>query len=64
MRDTWIIGSGKNAQEAYKAINSENNLGLNVVGFISNAEDNKLGMMIDGIQVIQSDTTWIKNIDK
>ncbi|MCP5705582.1 UDP-phosphate galactose phosphotransferase, partial [Klebsiella pneumoniae] len=64
MRDTWIIGSGKNAQEAYKAINSENNLGLNVVGFISNAEDHKLGMMIDGIQVIQSDTTWIKNIDK
>lgn len=27
-RDTWIIGSGPNAFEAYKAINSEHNLGL------------------------------------
>lgn len=33
-RDTWIIGSGVNAHEAYKAINSETNLGLNIVGFI------------------------------
>ncbi|PLO62867.1 UDP-phosphate galactose phosphotransferase, partial [Klebsiella michiganensis] len=27
-RDTWIIGSSINAHEAYKAINSERNLGL------------------------------------
>ncbi|VFS57856.1 undecaprenyl-phosphate galactose phosphotransferase [Raoultella planticola] len=31
-RDTWIIGSGENAKEAYKAISSERNLGLEVVG--------------------------------
>ncbi|EMG2375293.1 undecaprenyl-phosphate galactose phosphotransferase WbaP [Klebsiella pneumoniae] len=30
-RDTWIIGNGVNAIEAYKAISSENNLGLLVL---------------------------------
>ncbi|MGI9825476.1 hypothetical protein, partial [Riemerella anatipestifer] len=34
-RDTWIVGNGKNAYEAYKAIRSEHNLGLVIVGFIS-----------------------------
>jgi undecaprenyl-phosphate galactose phosphotransferase len=38
-RDTWIIGSGANAQEAYKAINSERNLGLVIVGFIETTEE-------------------------
>ena len=37
-----IIGSGMNAQEAYKAINSEHNLGLNIVGFIHSNEGEKL----------------------
>ncbi|HHD2619836.1 TPA: UDP-phosphate galactose phosphotransferase, partial [Escherichia coli] len=34
-RDTWIIGSGNNAIEAYKAIISEKNLGLKIIGFIA-----------------------------
>ncbi|HBM2917652.1 TPA: undecaprenyl-phosphate galactose phosphotransferase WbaP [Klebsiella michiganensis] len=34
-RDTIIIGDGDNAIEACKAINSETNLGFNVVSFIS-----------------------------
>ncbi|MBE1187383.1 UDP-phosphate galactose phosphotransferase, partial [Escherichia coli] len=51
-RETWIIGSGANAQEAYKAINSERNLGLVIVGFIAttgefsenkNIDDNQAG---------------------
>lgn len=61
MRDTWIIGSGKNAQDAYKAINSEKNLGLKVVGFVGN-EDNDY--LIAGIPVIQASTTWLETIDK
>lgn len=61
MRDSWIIGSGKNAQDAYKAINSEKNLGLNIVGFISNEENSDL---IDGIPVIQSNIAWLETIDK
>ncbi|HCM6593030.1 TPA: undecaprenyl-phosphate galactose phosphotransferase WbaP [Klebsiella quasipneumoniae] len=35
-RDTIIIGAGDNAIEACKAINSEVNLGFNVVSFVSN----------------------------
>lgn len=61
MRDTWIIGSGKNAQDAYKAISSEKNLGLKVVGFVSNEEDDK---PIDGVPVIKANATWLKTIDK
>lgn len=58
-RDTWIIGSGPNALEAYKAISSEKNLGLNVVGFIASeggvrAEDN-----IYGIEVIENEPDWL-----
>ncbi|HFE7249669.1 TPA: UDP-phosphate galactose phosphotransferase, partial [Klebsiella pneumoniae] len=34
-RETWIIGNGPNAQEAFKAISSERNLGLEIVGFIA-----------------------------
>jgi undecaprenyl-phosphate galactose phosphotransferase len=34
-----FIGSGANAQEAYKAINSERNLGLVIVGFIETTEE-------------------------
>ncbi|PIJ43032.1 undecaprenyl-phosphate galactose phosphotransferase WbaP [Tatumella sp. OPLPL6] len=36
-RDTIIIGSGHNAQEAYKAIGSEKNLGFKTIRFIGNA---------------------------
>lgn len=61
MRDTWIIGSGKNAQDAYKAINSEKNLGLKVVGFVST---DKNANPIDGIPVIQANVAWLETIDK
>ncbi|HDT6510888.1 TPA: undecaprenyl-phosphate galactose phosphotransferase WbaP [Klebsiella aerogenes] len=64
MRDTWIIGNGKNARDAYRAINSENNLGLKVVGFISSDDELKLGASIDSIPVITTDASWLANIDR
>ncbi|WP_241596066.1 undecaprenyl-phosphate galactose phosphotransferase WbaP [Rosenbergiella epipactidis] len=39
-RDTIIIGSGHNAQEAFKAIASEKNLGFRTIRFIGSANDN------------------------
>ncbi|MBT1569881.1 UDP-phosphate galactose phosphotransferase, partial [Klebsiella pneumoniae] len=36
-RETVIIGSGTNAIEAWKAIDSEKNLGFGVISFISHA---------------------------
>lgn len=64
LRYTWIIGSGKNAMEAYKAISSERNLGLQVVGFISN--ENKPGDVdnINGIPILYPDKNWLSSIDK
>ncbi|HIG3529492.1 TPA: UDP-phosphate galactose phosphotransferase, partial [Klebsiella pneumoniae] len=50
-RDTWIIGSGKNAREAYKAISSERNLGLNIVGFIASEGGVLAGENIENIGV-------------
>lgn len=35
VRDTFIIGVGPNALEAYKAIKGEKNLGMNIIEFIS-----------------------------
>lgn len=64
MRDTWIIGSGKNAQEAYKAINSENNLGLKVVGFVNIEDGNNFDHTIDGIRVVNVDKTWLATVNK
>lgn len=64
LRETWIIGSGKNALEAYKAIHTESNLGLKVVGFICNDEKIKLGNTIDGITVLSTDLTWLQTMDK
>ena len=63
LRETWIIGSNKNAVEAYKAINSERNLGLNIIGFISNEENNKISTIND-LPVIKPNDKWLKNIDK
>ncbi|WP_434639866.1 undecaprenyl-phosphate galactose phosphotransferase WbaP [Klebsiella sp. I138] len=64
MRTTWIIGSEKNAREAYKAINSENNLGLKIVGFISAEGDTNNDATIDGIQVVQANKKWLSTIDR
>lgn len=63
LRDTWIIGNGKNAAEAYKAISSESTLGLNVVGFVSCDEKNEKS--INGLPVISiSNNQWLDSIDK
>ena len=63
-RDTWIIGNGPNALEAYKAINSERNLGLAIVGFI--ASDNSVTeyTMADNIPVKPSNLEWLLSKDK
>ena len=62
MRDTWVVGSGKNALDAYNAIQSEKNLGLNIVGFISSKQ--KSDIYIENIPVIFCDETWLSNISK
>ncbi len=63
-RDTWIIGSGENAHEAYKAISSERNLGLNIVGFIASEGGRTAGENIDGINVLPNHINWLATIDK
>jgi undecaprenyl-phosphate galactose phosphotransferase len=63
-RETWIMGSGINAHEAYKAINSERNLGLNVVGFINSSEENTLEKSINGIPILPNDLNWLLTKDK
>ncbi|WP_194505890.1 undecaprenyl-phosphate galactose phosphotransferase WbaP [Klebsiella pneumoniae] len=62
-RDTWIIGSSTNANEAYKAITSERNLGLNIVGFITCDGGVPAGGKIDGINVLPNDLSWLPAID-
>ncbi|WP_241569960.1 undecaprenyl-phosphate galactose phosphotransferase WbaP [Rosenbergiella collisarenosi] len=62
-RDTIIIGSGHNAQEAYKAISSEKNLGLKTIQFIGKQNDNVVS--IDGIPVSHEHPQEVtKKIDK
>ncbi|MGU3817251.1 undecaprenyl-phosphate galactose phosphotransferase WbaP [Klebsiella grimontii] len=63
-RDTWIIGSGVNARDAYKAISSERNLGLVIVGFIHSEGGTPPGDTIDNITVIENDLNWLTAMDK
>ncbi|HEO9813997.1 TPA: undecaprenyl-phosphate galactose phosphotransferase WbaP [Klebsiella variicola] len=63
-RDTWIIGSDSNAREAYKAISSERNLGLVIVGFVASDRGIPVGGTIEQIPVIENDVDWLLNIDK
>lgn len=63
-RDTWIIGSGINAHEAYRAINSERNLGLIIVGFIHSDGGTPAGDQIDGLPVLKNDLNWLATKDK
>ncbi|MXF46386.1 undecaprenyl-phosphate galactose phosphotransferase WbaP [Raoultella sp. Lac2] len=63
-RDTWIIGSGVNALEAYKAISSERNLGLVIVGFINSEEEFNSRESIYGIPVLENDLNWLATKDK
>ncbi|EPK9348462.1 UDP-phosphate galactose phosphotransferase, partial [Pluralibacter gergoviae] len=64
LRDTWIIGDGANAREAFNAINSEVNLGLRIVGFISNKKNSEITLSGQNLPVIKKDFTWLKSIDK
>jgi Undecaprenyl-phosphate galactose phosphotransferase WbaP len=63
-RDTWIIGSGTNAHEAYKAISSERNLGLIIVGFIHSEGGTPSCEKIDGLPVLKNDLIWLDTKDK
>ncbi|WJV40589.1 undecaprenyl-phosphate galactose phosphotransferase WbaP [Raoultella terrigena] len=64
LRETWIIGDGKNAQDAFRAIQSEHNLGLKVEGFVSadNAKDNPTS--INGVPVLKVSPSWLNMMDK
>ena len=63
-RDTWIIGSGNNAIEAYKAIISEKNLGLKIIGFIASEGGVRAGETINGIKDKSNDIDWLRGEDK
>lgn len=63
-RDTWVIGCGANAQEAYLAINSERNLGLNIVGFVASDGLLTSGKKIIGLPVIAESPKWLEGINK
>lgn len=62
-RETWIIGNGKNARDAYLAINSEHNLGLNVVGFIV-VDKVSEPIAIDNKPMIIADEKWLNSVSK
>lgn len=63
MRDTWIVGNGKNASDAYNAINSESNLGLKVVGFIQ-VDESGTESILHSLPVIKADNRWLVGMDK
>ncbi|MBK0033749.1 undecaprenyl-phosphate galactose phosphotransferase WbaP [Erwinia sp. S43] len=64
-RDAIIIGSGKNAVEAYKAITGEKNLGFHVVGFINTQSSLAKNETLEGVRLINEDTNWLSaGIDK
>lgn len=62
-RETWIIGNGKNAVDACKAINSELNLGLNIVGFVSTNNKSKI-VTLGNMKVVKGDSKWLESINK
>lgn len=64
LRDTWIIGNGKNAIEAFKAINSEKNLGLNIVGFIADSPSDSFEIAKLNIPIIYAKKEWLNGIGK
>ncbi|WP_289367297.1 undecaprenyl-phosphate galactose phosphotransferase WbaP [Pantoea stewartii] len=62
-KETIIIGSGRNATEAYAALQSEEILGYNVQAFIS-VEDAPLQQSVNGVPVISAnDINW-QTIDR
>jgi undecaprenyl-phosphate galactose phosphotransferase len=51
-------------RKAYKAINSERNLGLVIVGFIETTEGFSENKYIDGVPVLANDPDWLSSMDK
>lgn len=62
-RETWIIGNGKNAVDACKAINSELNLGLNIIGFVS-TNNKSDAITLENMKVVKGDSKWLESINK
>lgn len=62
-RDTIIIGTGKNALEAYIAINGERNLGCNIIRFIGEVNGDKKENKILGIPVDYIGLDYLKQQD-
>lgn len=54
----------ENAREAYKAINSEANMGLKVIGFVSTEPSDELTTSIDNVPVIKVDADWLSTISQ
>lgn len=64
-RPTYIIGNGKNALDAYKAISEESNMGLRVIGFIAEKKSAPSTTTLAGLPVLHVDTEWLESgIDK
>ncbi|WP_294912392.1 undecaprenyl-phosphate galactose phosphotransferase WbaP [Tatumella sp. UBA2305] len=64
-RDAIIIGSGKNAIDAYQAITSEKNLGFRVTGFINTEQQLDETTELMGGPLLHCDTSWLGNgVDK
>lgn len=64
LRDTYIIGDKNNALDAYKAIKSESNLGLRIIGFIAPEPENITQNDIDGVSIFPGNRTVMKSISK
>ncbi|WP_241609190.1 undecaprenyl-phosphate galactose phosphotransferase WbaP [Rosenbergiella australiborealis] len=66
-RDALIIGTGKNAIDAYTAIRNEKNLGLNIIGFVLEDKSKKSAnkYLVDNIKIIENPIIEIiKKVDK
>lgn len=64
-RDTIIVGSGKNAIDAYKAITSESNLGFRVVAFVNSDPEKTKEDILCGIPLIQGGVAYLEqDVDK
>lgn len=64
-RDTIIVGSGKNAVDAFKAITSEKNLGFKIIAFINSEKELSGENELNGIPLIQGETAFLEqNVDK
>lgn len=64
LRDTWIIGNGNNARDAWVAINSERNLGLKVVGFIASGSSEPCDAKIFDVPVTTVSEKWLDSVSK